>query len=283
MTSKQYEQKARRYWKEQMEEAVSFIEQVLDTPVQECGEKMVSLPDVAQQAGVEVLFSKSLLAGRFDRQFYLREGLIGSFLEASRRINSHGWTLKVEDAYRSSAMQKALGQDPRIFQRILKKVIWELEEAAPSAELMFRRLSVLIATRPKLGTHMSGSALDISVVDQSNGSELDRGGPYLELSELTPMSSPLISQSARRNREQITEIMLGNGFVAYPFEFWHYSQGDIFQTVLSPDKPNARYGPIDFDPKSDSLVPIDDPFASLHTLKEIENTIQESLEKLKPK
>ena len=229
------------------------------------------------------MFSKSLLAGRFDRQFYLREGLIGSFLEASRRINSHGWTLKVEDAYRSSAMQKALGQDPRIFQRILKKVIWELEEAAPSAELMFRRLSVLIATRPKLGTHMSGSALDISVVDQSNGSELDRGGPYLELSELTPMSSPLISQSARRNREQITEIMLGKGFVAYPFEFWHYSQGDIFQTVLSPDKPSARYGPIDFDPKSDSLVPIDDPFASLHTLKEIENTIQESLEKLKPK
>lgn len=282
MASKQYEQKARRYWKEQMEAAVSFMEKILDIPVQECGEKMVYLPDAAQQAGVEILFSESLLADRFDRQFYLREGLIKSFLEACRQMNSHGWILKVEDAYRSWAMQKALGQDPGIFQRILNKVILELEGTVPSAELMFRRLSVLIATRPKLGTHMSGSALDISVVDRSNGNELDRGGPYLELSEHTPMSSPLVSESARSNRERITEIMIGSGFVAYPFEFWHYSQGDTFQMILGPDKPKARYGPINFDPKSDSVVPIDDPFAPLHTLREIENTIRETLEKLKP-
>ena len=283
MTPKQYEQKARKYWSDQMEAAVSFMEQILDTPLQECGEKMVYLPDEARQAGVEVLFSESLLAGRFDRQFYLREGLLESFLEACREMNSHDWILKVEDAYRSSAMQKALGQDPGIFQRILNKVIWELEGTAPSAELMFRRLSVLVATRPKLGTHMSGSALDISVVDRSNGNELDRGGPYLELSELTPMSSPLVSEPACRNREQITEIMLGSGFVAYPFEFWHYSQGDTFQTILSPDKPMARYGPINFDPKRDSVVPINDPFAPLHTLEEIKNTIRETLEKPKPR
>jgi len=130
---------------------------------------------------------------------------------------------------------------------------------------------------------MSGSALDISVVDRSNGNELDRGGPYLELSELTPMSSPLVSEPACRNREQITEIMLGSGFVAYPFEFWHYSRGDTFQTILSPDKPMARYGPINFDPKRDSVVPINDPLSPLHTLKEIENTIRETLEKPKPK
>jgi D-alanyl-D-alanine dipeptidase len=283
MTTEQYEQKARKYWSDQMELAVSFVEQILDTPLQECGEKMVYLPEAAQQAGVEVLFSESLLAGRFDRQFYLREGLIGSFLEACREMNSHDRILKVEDAYRSSNMQKALGQDPGIFQRILNKVIWELGGTAPSAELMFRRLSVLIATRPKLGTHMSGSALDISVVDRSNGTELDRGGAYLELSELTPMSSPLLSESACRNREQITEIMLRSGFVAYPFEFWHYSQGDTFQTILSPDKPMARYGPINFDPKRDTVVPIKDALAPLHTLKEIEDTIRETLEKSKPK
>ena len=283
MTSKQYEQKARRYWKEQMEAAVSFMEQILDTPVQECGEKMVYLPDAADRAGVEIHFSESHLAGRFDRQFYLREGLIDCFLEACRAMHARGWILKVEDAYRSLDMQKAMGQDPGIFQRILKKVVWELEGTVPSAELMFRRLSVLIATRPKLGTHMSGSALDISVIDRSNGSELDRGGLYLELSELTPMSSPLVSDSARRNREQITEIMLGSGFVAYPFEFWHYSQGDTFQTILSPEKPKGRYGPINFYPKSESVVPIDDPFVPLHTLGEIENTIQETLEKLKSK
>ncbi|MEE8590173.1 MAG: M15 family metallopeptidase [Spirochaetia bacterium] len=281
MTSKRYEQKARKYWKEQMEAAVAFMEQILDTPARECGEKMVYLPEAADQAGVEALFSKSRLAGRFDRQFYLREGLIGSFLDAAREMNSRGWILKVEDAYRSSAMQKALGQDPGVFEKILKKVIWELDGTVPSSQLMFRRLSVLVATRPKLGTHMSGSALDISVVDRGNGNELDRGGPYLELSQLTPMSSPFVSEAARRNRAQITDIMLSSGFVAYPFEFWHYSQGDLFQTVLGTGNASARYGAINFHPQSGSVVPIDDPFASLHTLSEIEETIQDSLKNLK--
>jgi D-alanyl-D-alanine dipeptidase len=257
------------------------MEQILDTPARECGEKMVYLPEAADQAGVEALFSKSRLAGRFDRQFYLREGLIGSFLDAAREMNSRGWILKVEDAYRSSAMQKALGQDPGVFEKILKKVIWELDGTVPSSQLMFRRLSVLVATRPKLGTHMSGSALDISVVDRGNGNELDRGGPYLELSQLTPMSSPFVSEAARRNRAQITDIMLSSGFVAYPFEFWHYSQGDLFQTVLGTGNASARYGAINFHPQSGSVVPIDDPFASLHTLSEIEETIQDSLKNLK--
>ena len=281
MTSKRYEQKARKYWKEQMEAAVAFMEQILDTPARECGEKMVYLPEAADQAGVEALFSKSRLAGRFDRQFYLREGLIGSFLDAAREMNSRGWILKVEDAYRSSAMQKALEQDPGVFEKILKKVIWELDGTVPSSQLMFQRLSVLVATRPKLGTHMSGSALDISVVDRSNVTELDRGGPYLELSQLTPMSSPFVSEAARRNRAQITDIMLSSGFAAYPFEFWHYSQGDLFQTVLGTGNASARYGAINFHPQSGSVVPIDDPFASLHTLSEIEETIQDSLKNLK--
>ena len=196
-------------------------------------------------------------------------------------MNSRGWILKVEDAYRSSAMQKALGQDPGVFEKILKKVIWELDGTVPSSQLMFQRLSVLVATRPKLGTHMSGSALDISVVARSNGNELDRGGPYLELSQLTPMSSPFVSEAACRNRAQITDIMLSSGFAAYPFEFWHYSQGDLFQAVLGTGNASARYGAIDFHPKSGGVVPIDDPFASLHTLSEIEETIQDTLKNLK--
>ena len=271
------EQNARKYWSEQMEAAAAFMERILATPVQECGETMVYLPDTAKQAGVEVLFSDSLLAGRFERQFYLREGLVGAFLEVGRRMNSRGWIIKVEDAYRSSSMQKALGRDSGVFTRIVNKVFWELQGKEPSAELMFRRLSVLIATRPKLGTHMSGSALDISVVDRSSGDELDRGGPYLELSERTPMSSPFVSESARRIREEITELMGESGFVAYPYEFWHYSQGDAFQTLLDPDRPKAGYGAIDFDAKSGTVTPIGDPLAPLHILEEIEGAVQEAL------
>ncbi|UCG00107.1 MAG: hypothetical protein JSV89_11335 [Spirochaetaceae bacterium] len=280
MSSARRESEARRYWIEQMEAAASFMERILDTPSQECGEQLVSLREAVRQSGMEVLFSESPLAGRLDRQFYLREGLIESFLQAAGRIYARGWILKIEDAYRSSAMQRALGRDPGIFNRILNKVVWEQENAAPSPELMFRRLSVLIATRPKLGTHMSGSALDISVVNRDSGLEVDRGGPYLELSERTPMSSPFVSAPARKNRKQISEIMLGCGFVAYPYEFWHYCQGDVFQTILDPHAPAARYAPVNFDPASGRTIEIDDPLASLHSLRELGDMISNALKML---
>jgi len=52
-------------------------------------------------------------------------------------------------------------------------------------------------------------------------------------SERTPMSSPFVSASARNNRKQISEIMLGCGFIAYPYEFWHYSQVEGYDLVCS--------------------------------------------------
>jgi D-alanyl-D-alanine dipeptidase len=289
---------ARLYWIEQMEAAASFMERILDTPIADCGETLVSLPETVRRADVEILFSDTRLAGHLDRQFYLREGLIDAFLRVGEAMNSRGWILKVEDAYRSMEMQRALGKDPAIFGRILNKVIWEQQGEAPpvdstvdsifdstvdsvvdsTVELMFRRLSVLIATRPKLGTHMSGSALDISVVDSRSGHDVDRGGPYLEMSERTPMSSPFVSAEARRNRGTITRIMSDYGFVAYPYEFWHYSQGDVFQMVLDPETPVARYTAVDFDPHSGQTVPMDHPLASLHSLEDLRNMAVAALE-----
>jgi D-alanyl-D-alanine dipeptidase len=280
MSSSRQENEARTYWTEQMEAAASFMEHVLETPTQECGEPLVSLREAASRAGTPVVFSETRLADRMNRRFYLREGLIESFLRAARRFDARGWILKIEDAYRSSAMQRALGRNPRIFSTILDKLIWELNGAAPSPELMFRRLSALVATRPKLGTHMSGSALDISVVERSSGRQVDRGGPYLELSERTPMDSPFVSKAARNNRERISEIMGRCGFVAYPYEFWHYSQGDVFQKILDPKRPDSRYAPVDFDEASGSTSRIEDPLASLHSLVELEGMIRHALEKL---
>ena len=103
---------------------------------------------------------------------------------------------------------------------------------------MFRRCSALVASVPKFGTHMSGSAIDISVMHLDDPSrEVDRGAPYLEMSALTPMGSPFVSDAARRNRREITALMRRHGFVDYPWEFWHYSSGDAYEQVLLQDRP----------------------------------------------
>ena len=241
-----------------------------------------------------------LWSERFERKFYLRRGLIEPFIGACREMNDRGWVMKVEDAYRSADMQKALGQSRTIFKRILDKVIWEGGSNRPSMELMFGRLSVLVATRPKIGTHMSGSAVDISILLRDSGRELDRGRPYLELSERTPMASPFVSESAQRNRREITELMSRWGFAAYPYEFWHYSQGDAFvaqvkalnvheaamdakgDAFTAPHEApigSACYGAVSFDPRTLEVIPLEDPFQSLHTEDELKTLLETVSEK----
>ena len=111
------------------------------------------------------------------RIFFMREGLVPQFVAAAAEMNRRGWVLKVEDAYRTPQMQQGLGRQESLFRTILEKTRWELGGAEPSDELMLRRLGALIAIAPKVGTHISGSAIDISVLDKATGEEVDRGAP----------------------------------------------------------------------------------------------------------
>ncbi len=269
----------RAFWTEQMDAAFGFMEKMLDYPVEDCGEPLVDLEQVVEESGVIVEFSHTRLAGRHQRIFRLREGLIADFVGVAGDMNKRGWVLKVEDAYRTTAMQKALALQEKVIDVVLKRVIWENGGAIPAPDLFFRRLSVLVATRPRTGTHMSGSAIDISVLRMDDRSELDRGGPYLELSELTPMSSPFISREASETRDEITALMRKRGFMAYPYEFWHYSKGDAFAEFLEKSGRSGRYGPIAFNAATGVVEAIEHPHDSLHDPADIEWRLEQALER----
>ena len=152
-----------------------------------------------------VQFSDRPHVNGLPRLYYLRDGQIPGFIGAAAEMNERGWILRVEDGFRTPEMQKYLGRTPMVFDAVLKSVMWELGGQRPTPEFMFRRCSALVASVPKFGTHMSGSAIDISVMHLDDPSrEVDRGAPYLEMSALTPMGSPFVSDAARRNRQEIT-------------------------------------------------------------------------------
>jgi len=239
-----------------------------------------SLPAAVAAEGLTVEFSATRLAARHDRIFYLRAGLIRDFLAVAREMNERGWILKVEDGFRSRAMQQELALDANVLDRVLQKVIWESHGQIPRPELMFQRMTGLTATCPKIGTHMSGSAIDISVMRSGHRSEVERGGPYLALSELTPMASPFVSNTAARNRAEISDLMRRHGFMAYPYEFWHYSQGDAYAEHLAATGKPARYGAVDFDPATGRLAPILNPNDSLHSLEDIQQHMALALGRL---
>lgn len=270
----------RAYWTEQMEFGYGMVEQLLAFPVEECGEGFASIAAAAEAAGVEMQFSGTKIAGDLDRVFYLRESLVDDVIAIGRDMNARGWILKIEEGFRSLEMQGALVRKPSIFDAILQKCIWENGGELPPAEFVFRRAIVLVANIPKIGTHMSGSAIDISVFRHDDGSEIERGGPYIEISEKTPMRSPFITNKELQNRLEITRVMESHGFMHFPAEFWHYNKGDAGDHILNGKPGPARYGPVNWNPDTNEVVPVDDPMSPLNPLPRIEKEIAAAVERL---
>lgn len=271
----------RAYWTEQVELAYDFMKKIHEYPVSECGEPMMSLRQAVKDARLTVKFSDTKIADKYDRVFYLREGLIKKIIAVAKEMNDCGCFLHVEDCFRSRAMQRDIGLQKYIFDLLLQKVIWENKGKVPSPELMFRRFTAFIATAPKIGTHLSGSAVDISVYQASNLKELDRGGLYPEISELTFMNSPFISESAAANRLKIQTIMKKHGFIAYPYEFWHFSQGDAHYEYLTNSGKPAKYGAVSFNLSSGKVTPIDNQEKPFHSMEKIQKNIEAALARLK--
>ena len=247
------------YWRAAMDEAFAFMRRCLRHPVEECGERLLALEPACAEAGVEVRFAAEPHVHGLPRLFLLREGLVERFCAAAAAFNEEGLVLRVEDGYRSVAMQRGLALHPATIAKIAAQL--RREPGPPDGELLFRRVSALVATRPRVGTHMSGSALDVSVLERTSGRELDRGGPYLELSPRTPMDSPFVTAAQAQARRAIGALMARGGFVAYPYEFWHYSAGDVFAAELGGEP--ARYGAVSLEPGSGATTPLPDAEAAL--------------------
>jgi D-alanyl-D-alanine dipeptidase len=269
----------RAYWTEQMELGYEMIEKLLAFSVNECGERFASIPAAAESASVEMQFSTTKIAGDLDRLFYMRESLVDDVIAIGREMNQRDWVLKIEDGFRSTLMQGSLVRKPEVFDAILQKCIWESGGELPAVEFVFRRAMVMVANIPKIGTHMSGSAIDISVFHRDDGREVWRGGPYLEMSERTPMRSPFIDEAELQSRLEITALMESYGFMHFPFEFWHYNKGDAGAQILTGNPDPARYGPVDWDRHTGEVTPITDPTHPLNPLPVIEAEITKAMDR----
>ena len=279
MTTNTDDAARRAYWAEQMQLGYNFVQKLLAFPVSECGERFASLREAATAANVEMQFSTSKIVGDLERVFYMRESLVRDVITIGREMNDRGWILKIEDGFRTLEMQGQLVRKPVLFDTILKKCIWENGGQIPPVEMVFRRAIVLVANIPKIGTHMSGSAIDISVFHRDDGREVWRGSPYLEFSERSTMRSPVIDPDALQNRLDITAMMEAHGLRHYPFEFWHYSKGDAMEHLLTGNPAPARYGPVNWNPQTNEFTAVADPMTPLNPMPVIEKEIAAAMQR----
>ena len=270
----------RKYWTEYMDRMDLLIDELLAYPYDDCGESLESIPDAFDAAGVEATFSKSRICNEFERIFFIRKSLLPDLVSIASELNMRGWMLKLEDGFRTEEMQTRLGRSPEAFDRIIQSCAWESGLRLPPANLVFRRARVLVATYGRSGTHMMGAAVDISVFNRDDGSELWRGASYIEMSELTPMDCPFLNEEERENRRAITEVMERHHFTHFPGEFWHYNQGDALDQILRKTGVPGRYGPVHWDPASKNVIPYEDPARPLNSIENLEAEIDKALTRL---
>lgn len=264
------DQDRRKFWSMRMDEAFEYMQRSSGVEVRDCMERLVHVPQAAKEAAVPMTFSSKPHILGLPRLYHLREGVIKPLLAVANDMASRGWVLHIEDALRTRQMQKEVAFMPLLFEKVVQMCEWETGGEKPSADLLFRRMAALIASWPKVAVHMGGSAVDISVFDKASGAEIDRGAPYLEMSELTPMDSPFVSVEAQRNRQQITEMFARHGFTTYPFEFWHYDLGDVHHAAMTNSAP-ARYGPIDWNQSTGAITPAADMFEPFNSPQDMIN------------
>ena len=93
------------------------------------------------------------------------------------------------------------------------------------------------------------------------------------------MRSPFVEAKYIENRLAITAILEAYGFVHFPFEFWHFNQGDAMAHVLTGQPAVPRFGPVHWDPKSNKVTAVDDPLTLLNPLPVIEREIEAAMDR----
>jgi len=71
--------------------------------------------------------------------------------------------------------------------------------------------------------HSSGSTLDLTLVDGSNGIELDMGSPWDYFGERSWVDFEGITEQQKANRQLLQNLMAKHGFRNYPKEWWHFT------------------------------------------------------------
>jgi D-alanyl-D-alanine dipeptidase len=248
----------REYWSAQLDAAWRFMRQAVDVPLVDTCEGAIDLAAMAPSS-LDISFATASDGPNTAGMFYLRESLAPHLFAVVRELNAMGLSLRVEYGYRTPQMQEQLCTSNEVLNRVITTTTWETGGTRPEPELVYRRLVVLCANVYKNGTHLGASAVDVSIIERDTGERLDLGGPYLTLSELTPMDSPHTAPLPRRNRALIRGTFARHGFVAYPFEFWHFSAGDVFEPLLGGARQEARFGPVLLDPATGSVTPVANP------------------------
>jgi D-alanyl-D-alanine dipeptidase len=113
-----------------------------------------------------------------------------------------GYGLLIHDAYRPW---------------YVTKIFWD---ATPDDKKIF------VADPNQGSRHNRGCAVDLSLYELASGKPVEMVGVYDEMSERSYPGYPGGTSLQRWHRELLRRVMESEGFLVYPFEWWHFDYRD---------------------------------------------------------
>ena len=133
---------------------------------------------------------------------FLQRPAAEALLRAHRKLKAVGYGLLIHDAYRPW---------------YVTKIFWD---ATPEDKHIF-------VADPSTGSrHNRGCAVDLSIYELATGKPVEMVGVYDEMSERSYPGYPGGTSFERWQRELLRHAMEEEGFLVYPFEWWHFDYSD---------------------------------------------------------
>jgi len=222
-----------------LDASIQFDRHLLTIPLVESGEVCVPLQSLCRKYRIPMLFS-----GGKKKVFWLRTSVAEAFMNAATLLLTEGFVLVVKDTYRSLAIQKKMFLAERLKVKQL--------HSRMSDGNVNQLANTFVAGIPVLAAHTAGAAVDVTLraIDKH---PVDLGCPYLTFSKQAITDSSSIGIEAKKNRNILVSAMKTAGFTNYPFEYWHFSLGDVCDAYVK-KKQYAVYGPVEIDMQTGRIV-----------------------------
>jgi CubicO group peptidase (beta-lactamase class C family)/D-alanyl-D-alanine dipeptidase len=133
---------------------------------------------------------------------FLQRPAAEALLRVQKNLKELGYGLLIHDAYRPW---------------YVTKIFWD---ATPEDKRIF------VADPAQGSRHNRGCAVDLSLYELATGKPIEMVGVYDEMSERSYAGYPGGTSLQRWHREMLRHAMEEQGFLVYPFEWWHFDYAD---------------------------------------------------------
>lgn len=178
-------------------------------------------------------------------EIYSRKAVLAGLLKALDNLPAHLGFL-IWDVYRTRDVQA------KLFHSMQEKVRRIYPDS--SDEEHYAETIKYISPPAKIGDsycspHLSGGAIDLTLLDLNTGEALDMGTVFDDFTERAHRdyfdSQPLLSPEEaliRKNRTLLRSALELVGFTSYYYEWWHFDLGNVFWSE-STNQPEI-FGPL---------------------------------------